>query len=133
MDLPGLVLIVGCIQCLLMALYWGGISKPWDDEVVEGCLLGFGLQLVLFILIEWGQGPQAMLVHKLLKKREVWSGAAFSFFISGSLFVLVYYLPIYFQAILGCSAIESGIRNLALVVPVCKCYPLDRNERECFD
>jgi hypothetical protein len=116
-----------------MALYWGGISKPWDDEVVEGCLLGFGLQLVLFILIEWGQGPQAMLVHKLLKKREVWSGAAFSFFISGSLFVLVYYLPIYFQAILGCSAIESGIRNLALVVPVCKCYPLDRNERECFD
>jgi hypothetical protein len=36
--------------------------------------------------------------------------------------VLVYYLPIYFQAILGCTAIESGIRNLALVVPVCKLY-----------
>jgi MFS family permease len=120
MDFPGLVLIVGAIQCLLMALYWGGVSKRWDANDVIGCLLGFGLLLVAFVLIEWQQGPYAMLVHKLLKKREVWSGAAFSFFISGALFVLVYYLPIYFQAILGCTAIESGIRNLALVVPVCE-------------
>lgn len=125
MDFPGLVLIVGSIQCLLMALYWGGVSKPWDANDVIGCLLGFGLLLLGFLFIEWQQGPYAMLVHKLLKKREVWSGSAFSFFLSGSLFVLVYYLPIYFQAILGSTAIESGIRNLALVVPVCKCYPLD--------
>jgi hypothetical protein len=120
MDFPGLVLIVGSIQCLLMALYWGGVSKPWDANDVIGCLLGFGLLLLGLLFIEWQQGPYAMLVHKLLKKREVWSGSAFSFFISGSLFVLVYYLPIYFQAILGCTAIESGIRNLALVVPVCE-------------
>jgi hypothetical protein len=123
MDFPGLVLIVGAIQCLLMALYWGGVSKQWDANDVIGCLLGFGLLLLAFIIIEWQQGPYAMLVHKLLKKREVWSGAAFSFFISGALFVLVYYLPIYFQAILGCTAIESGIRNLALVVPVCEWFP----------
>jgi hypothetical protein len=120
MDFPGLVLIVGSIQCLLMALYWGGVTKPWDSNDVIGCLLGFGLLLLAFVFVEWQRGPYAMLVHKLLKKREVWSGSAFSFFISGSLFVLVYYLPIYFQAILGCTAIESGIRNLALVVPVCE-------------
>jgi len=120
MDFPGLILIVGAIQCLLMALYWTGVSKRWDDNDVIGCFLGFGLLLLGFIFVEWQQGPYAMLVHKLLKKREVWSGAAFSFFISGALFVLVYYLPIYFQAILGCSAIESGIRNLAFVVPVCE-------------
>ena len=123
MDFPGLILIVGSIQCLLMALYWGGVSKQWDANDVIGCLLGFGLLLLAFVFIEWQQGPYAMLVHKVLKKREVWSGAAFSFFISGALFVLVYYLPIYFQAILGCTAIESGIRNLALVVPVCKLCP----------
>jgi len=120
MDFPGLVLIIGAIQCLLMALYWGGVSKRWDDNNIIGCFLGFGLLLLGFIFIEWRQGPHAMLVHKLLKRREVRTGAAFSFFISGALFMLVYYLPIYFQAILGCTAIESGIRNLALVVPVCK-------------
>jgi hypothetical protein len=34
--------------------------------------------------------------------------------------VLLYYLPIYFQAVLGVSAVESGIRNLALIIGVSK-------------
>jgi hypothetical protein len=38
--------------------------------------------------------------------------------------VLLYYLPIYFQAVLGVSAVESGTRNLALVIGVSKlCAP----------
>jgi hypothetical protein len=61
-----------------------------------------------------------MLVHKLLKKREVLVGSIFSFFISGALFVLIYFLPIYFQAIRGASAVGSGIRHLALVIPICE-------------
>ena len=36
--------------------------------------------------------------------------------IGSSFFVLVYFLPLYFQAVLGTSAEESGVRNLALVV-----------------
>lgn len=123
MDFPGLLLIIGAMQCLLLALYWAGVSKPWDSNDVIGSLLGFGLLAVAFAAVEYQQGQYAMLVHKLLKKREVWVGNAFSFFISGSLFVLVYFLPIYFQAILGCSAVESGIRHLALVIPICKYCP----------
>jgi hypothetical protein len=120
MDFPGSVLIIGSIQCLLLALYWGGVSKPWDDNDVIGTLIGFGILLVAFVAVEFRQGQYAMLMHKLLKKREVWVGAMFCFFLSGALFVLIYFLPIYFQAIRGCSAVESGIRHLALVIPVCK-------------
>jgi hypothetical protein len=36
--------------------------------------------------------------------------------IAGGYFVLLYYLPIYFQAVLGTSAEQSGIRNLALIL-----------------
>ena len=39
--------------------------------------------------------------------------------IAGSLLVLIYFLPIYFQAVQGVSAIDSGLRNLALIIPVC--------------
>lgn len=120
MDFPGLILIIGAIQCLLLAVYWGGILKPWNHNDVIGTLLGFGLLLVAFAAVEYKQGQYAMLVHKLLKKREVLVGAIFSFFISGALFVLIYFLPIYFQAIRGASAVGSGIRNLALVIPICE-------------
>jgi hypothetical protein len=123
MDFPGLILVVGALQCLLLALYWGGVLKPWAHTDVIGTLVGFGVLTLTFVAVEYRQGPYAMLVHDLLKKREVWVGGVFSFFLSGSLFVLVYFLPIYFQAIQGCSAVESGIRSLALVIPVCTHIP----------
>ena len=40
------------------------------------------------------------------------------FSIGAALFVLVYFLPIYFQAVRNTTAQESGIRNLALVIAV---------------
>lgn len=79
MDLPGLVLIIGALQCLLLALYWGGVTKPWNSNEVVGTLVGFGVLSVAFIAVEYQQGRYAMLVHRLLSKREVWVGSAFSF------------------------------------------------------
>lgn len=35
--------------------------------------------------------------------------------------MLVYFLPIYFQAVQGCSAVESGIRSLPLMIPISIC------------
>jgi hypothetical protein len=31
-------------------------------------------------------------------------------------FIMVYYLPVWFQAVQGASAVESGIRNLPLIL-----------------
>jgi hypothetical protein len=45
------------------------------------------------------------------------------FSLGGAFFVLLYYLPIYFQAVLGVSAEQSGIRNLALIVAESKLNP----------
>ena len=79
MDLPGLILIVGAIQCLLLALYWGGVTKPWSSNDIIGTLLGFGLLSLAFIAVEFLQGRYAMVVHGLIRKREVLVGSAFSF------------------------------------------------------
>lgn len=79
MDIPGLILIIGALQCLLLALYWGGVFKPWNSNDVIGTLVGSGVLSVAFIAVEYQQGRYAMLVHRLLKKREIWVGSAFSF------------------------------------------------------
>ena len=39
-------------------------------------------------------------------------------FFSGSYFVVLYYLPIYFQSVHGDSPIESGVKTLALILPL---------------
>ncbi|OBT51784.1 hypothetical protein VE04_07384, partial [Pseudogymnoascus sp. 24MN13] len=40
----------------------------------------------------------------------------YSPFLGGAFFVLLYYLPIYFQVVGGVSPSESGIRNLAMII-----------------
>jgi hypothetical protein len=40
-------------------------------------------------------------------------------FFSGSYFVILYYLPIYFQSVHNANPIGSGVRMLALIIPLC--------------
>ena len=51
-------------------------------------------------------------------KRYVSVGSAFMFFFGGAYFTVLYYIPIYFQSIHNTSAIASGVRMLALIVPL---------------
>ena len=49
MDLPGASISIAAIVCLLLALQWGGTKYPWSHSTVWGCLLGFGLLLLVFL------------------------------------------------------------------------------------
>ena len=118
MDLFGAFTILAAVICLLLALQWGGVTKAWDNSDVYGTLIGFGLIIIAFLVFEVWRGDSGLLVPQILAKRFVWVACAFNFFLAGSFFVLLYYLPIYFQAILGASAQSSGIRNIALIIPV---------------
>ena len=51
-------------------------------------------------------------------KRYIWTGSLFMVFFSGSYFVVLYYLPIYFQSVHNASPIGSGVRMLALIIPL---------------
>lgn len=79
MDLPGFFAIVAAIVCLLLALQWGGVTKPWNSADVICTFVGFVLITMLFLSIEWWQGSRAMLSPRVLRRREIWSGCVFSF------------------------------------------------------
>jgi hypothetical protein len=116
MDMPGALLIIGAMVPFLLAMQWGGVSKAWDYSPVYGCLIAFGLITILFLGVEYWQGDRALLVPNLLRQRLIWAGCLFGFFLNGGFFAILYYLPIYFQAVLGTTAEQSGIRNLALII-----------------
>lgn len=79
MDLLGMVIITAAILCLLFALQWGGVSKSWESADVIGTLVGFGLLMIVFAIVEWAQGDRAMIVPSIMKKRVVFVGSLFSF------------------------------------------------------
>jgi hypothetical protein len=55
---------------------------------------------------------------RIIKQRSVAAGALFSFSVGTAFFTMIYYIPIWFQAIQGVSATNSGIRNLPMILSV---------------
>jgi hypothetical protein len=51
-------------------------------------------------------------------KRYVTVGSIFMFFFAGAYFVILYFLPIYFQSVFNNSPIGSGVKMLALILPL---------------
>lgn len=116
MDLPGTFVIMAGVVCYILALQWGGQSKAWSNGSVIACLVCFGLITILFCVVEYFQGERAIIVSRLLKDRTVSVGMAYVFFLAGGYFLLLYYIPIYFQVVSGVTASQSGVRNLPLIL-----------------
>lgn len=115
MDLGGALTLVAAMVCYSLGLQWGGISLPWSHSKVIGTLVGFGLLLIFYGILQWQQGERAAMVGRLFR-RNVVVIMVYIDLLAGTFFLLVYYLPIYFQVVSGVSAAQSGIRNLPLIL-----------------
>ena len=51
-------------------------------------------------------------------ERYICVGSIYMFFFGGAYFVILYYLPIYFQSVYNSSAITSGVNMLGLIIPL---------------
>ncbi|TLD18041.1 hypothetical protein PspLS_10366 [Pyricularia sp. CBS 133598] len=118
LDIVGIVLVISCIVCLLLALQWGGTTYSWNDSRVWGCFLGFGLIGIAFVWLQLRLGDDATIPPSILKQRTIWSILCFELLLALGLYFLVYYLPFYFQAVRLLPAQATGIRMIPLLVSV---------------
>jgi len=116
LDLPGSFVLMGSMVCLFLALQKGGTTVPWSKGEVVAELVMFGVLLIGFVAIEYFSADRALLQKRLLTDRTIGAMCAYIFMVAGSFFLLLYYLPVYFQATRNDSAQSSGIKNLPLVL-----------------
>jgi len=108
-DWLGSLTMVGGVVMFLLGLELGGISHPWNSSTVL-CLILCGLVVIaIFFLIEWRLAPYPLMPLDLFSKQSNLAALATCFFhafvfISGN-----YFLPLYFQAVLGATPILSGV------------------------
>ncbi|MCJ1418886.1 hypothetical protein MMC32_005237 [Xylographa parallela] len=118
MDLLGAFFLISAIVCLLLALQWGGTTYAWSDSKVWGCLLGFVLIISIFIALQFKRGDRATIPPRIMTQRTVAAGTTFSAFLSMGLYVHIFFLPFYFQAVKGTTAEGSGIRTIPYLVSI---------------
>ncbi|KAL8848316.1 MAG: hypothetical protein Q9221_006670 [Calogaya cf. arnoldii] len=116
LDLPGFTLFAGAISMLLVALQTGGVVYAWKSSVVIGLLVGFGLMFIVFLGSQWYAGNSALVPPRLLHYRTVNLAVGACFIAPGGVATIIYYLPIWFQAVQGASPLSSGIRYLPSVI-----------------
>ncbi|MCJ1477933.1 MFS sugar transporter [Lambiella insularis] len=114
-DIIGTVCFIPAIICLLLALQWGGAKYPWSDGRIIALFVIFGVFIIAFVGVQIWKGDGATVPPRIMK-RSIWAGSWFGLCLGGSTFTFIYYLPIWFQAITGVSATESGIRNLPMIL-----------------
>jgi len=78
--------------------------------------VGFGCLVVIFTITQFRLGDRATLPPRILAQRTVAAAVCFAIMFGAAFFVLVFYLPLYFQSIKGASATKSGIQVLPLLL-----------------
>ncbi|KAI9887005.1 MAG: MFS sugar transporter [Watsoniomyces obsoletus] len=117
-DPLGTALFIPAIVCLLLALQWGGSRYAWGSGRVIALFVVFGLLIIPFIILQLVQGDAGTLPPRIMKQRSIAFCAFYVLCIGSAFFIFIFYLPIWFQAIKGDSAVKSGIDNLPMILGV---------------
>ncbi|KAI5919460.1 major facilitator superfamily domain-containing protein [Camillea tinctor] len=118
LDLEGGLAIAGSLTCLLLAIQWGGTTYAWSDSRIIVLFVVFGVSIICVGFHQGWKGERATFPMRLLKNRTFAMLVLDGFCMAGAQFVVLYYLPIWFQAVQGASAQESGIKLLPTVLSV---------------
>ncbi|KAL3301652.1 MFS multidrug transporter [Colletotrichum asianum] len=115
-DVVGSGILIGAILQLLLALHYGGAEYPWSSAIVIGLFCGFAGATILFMGWEYRAGANALMPLEMFKNKVVACGAAMNTCLFGITYIATYFIPIYFQSILGDSPMESGIHMLPSII-----------------
>ena len=99
-----------------LAMQYSAQPHAWHTSRVIGLLSGAGGGLVLFIVWQWRKGEGALIPPSIILQRNVASGCLTTFFLWATLLTQVYYLPIWFQACRGETALGSGVSMIPYLV-----------------
>lgn len=116
LDLIGNVILLSASVMLFLALEYTLTGASWASAKVIGLFVGAFLTAVVFILWLWWKQNAALLPPAIVNQRTVAASCLMAFFTYGALLIHTYFLPIWFQAILGYSAIQSGVAMIPYFV-----------------
>ncbi|MDX6523525.1 MAG: hypothetical protein QOI17_1038 [Gaiellales bacterium] len=122
LDIPGVALVTAA----LFSLTWGLIktgSHSWTSAYTLGFL---GLAALLFAGFIWRERAAAepMLPLRFFSSRVFSASSTVVLFVGFAMFGIFYFVTLYFQNVLGYSALEAGVRSLPMTMMVIFVAPI---------
>ncbi|TDZ30187.1 Efflux pump dotC [Colletotrichum spinosum] len=120
-DWLGVITFTGATLMLLLGLQLGGVRHPWSSPTVI-CLIVFGcLGFGVFALVERYLAKYPLMPASLFSSASVVFVYIACFAHGLGFAAIAFFLPLYFQTVLGASPIRSGVWLLATALPLALC------------
>ena len=108
-DFLGAASLISTLVLLLIGLNSGGNVVPWNHPLIYTTLSLSFISLLIFVYIENTHASEPVIPVKLLLNRTVLAACLTNWFMTMSVFSLIFYGPIYFQ-VKGLSPTQAGAR-----------------------
>lgn len=103
---------------LLLGLNFGGVQFAWTSTTVI-CLIVFGVvSYALFLIIEYRFAESPIIPFGVFNTRATAAPLLACLFHGFVLVISSYFLPLYFQSVLGANPLLSGVYIIALAAPM---------------
>ncbi|KAF2211547.1 hypothetical protein CERZMDRAFT_43271 [Cercospora zeae-maydis SCOH1-5] len=112
----GAALLLGSLTCLFLALQWGGGQYSWSAGRVIAVLVVFSFSFIAWLVLQYSQGEEATLPFNVAKQRTVGGASIYTLLLSAAFGLVIYYLPLWFQAVRSDSAEAAGLKQLGIVI-----------------
>ncbi|WP_416971078.1 MFS transporter [Streptomyces sp. 4F14] len=116
LDPLGQLLFITAIASLAYGLIEGN-GEGWTSGVILGAFAVSAVTLLLFVLWELRR-PDPMLPMSFFRSPIVVVAGLVNFLSLFGLFAVIFLLTLYLQSVNGLSSVETGVRFLALTVPI---------------
>jgi hypothetical protein len=115
-DPIGNTLFIVSAMCLLLSVEWASTTYGWPNGRTIVLFIMFGLGMIAFVASQIMWKETATVPSRIVGQRTVIFASIFAFCISSTVFVVVFYLAIWFQAVDGLSPIMSAVHTLPMII-----------------
>ncbi|CBQ72114.1 related to multidrug resistance proteins [Sporisorium reilianum SRZ2] len=120
-DALGSLSLVTSVTLILVGLSLGGNEREWSDKLVVGSLIGGGIALVLFVLVERFVAREPLMPMAVLFNRTPGFVAIACWFITMSQFGIIFNVPNYFENVEQTTKQYAGVHLIpnAIIASAC--------------
>lgn len=115
MDFLGAAVLVCAVFSLLIGLDRGG-NVTFNDPIVMGSLCISLVSFSFFVYVEGYIATEPFAPAHLVKESTIFSSCLANFFSFAGYMSIIFYIPLYYQAVASLSAGESGLRIVPAIV-----------------
>jgi len=121
-DLPGQLLVIGALVCLILGLIEGS-SQGWTSPLILGLFIGAAVLLAAFLLVE-ARVREPLLPLRLFANRVFSVANVAGLLLGFAMLGTFFFVTQFFQAVQGYTPLEAGLRTLPATMGIFLIAPL---------